>query len=300
MDDYEYPRIVPGRTDGEDLPFGTRRPPSLVRPYAELSAHTVESPLPADTASDAPAEPGDEVWGPLSGGGRQGGPGRKLMRRLTHGPVRGLRAVRAVTAGGGAVAVVLLLMAVVLHQTGAWPFARDDGAAERSVPDARLPLPPSVVGSGGSPSGSEDDEDGDQGRSDEDGQSGGGDEDRPGQSPSPPAASMPAPGGGGGPTANCGCRATWHVDSQGEDFNAMVRVVNTERQPVRAWRITWTWPAGQRLVKGWNAGFRESGGVVTVRNGDGNSRIPAGGETTFGLQAAGGGSPAPRLVCHVL
>ncbi|QPP05884.1 hypothetical protein G4Z16_05150 [Streptomyces bathyalis] len=222
------------------------------------------------------------------------------MGPLADGAVRGFRAVRAVTAGGGAVAVVLLLMAVVLHQTGAWPFARDDSTAERSVPDARLPLPPSALGSGGSPSGGEDDEDGDQGRSDEDGGSGGGDEGRPGQSASTPGAGMRAPGGGGGPAENCGCRATWHVESQWEDFNATVRVLNTGRRPVRAWRITWTWPSGQRLVRGWNAGFRESGGAVTVRSGDGNARIPAGGETTFRLQATGGGSPAPLLVCHVL
>lgn len=213
------------------------------------------------------------------------GPPRAAMRRrpVSRAGAWGLRVVRAAPAGAGAVVVLLLAMTVVLHQVGAWPFARHDIPPSRSVPDARLPLPPSVVGSGGSPS----------------------EEEGTGASPSPgrpggSGESEPAAPGDGGGTADCDCRAVWHVDVQGEDFNTTVTVTNTGRVPVRGWQVTWTWQDRQRLVKGWNAEFREVGGTVTAGNRSSHAEIPAGDETTFGFQATGSGTPAPRLTCHVL
>lgn len=190
----------------------------------------------------------------------------------------GRRLLRAVPAGAGAVVVLLLAMTAVLHQVGAWPFEREDEPPPwRSVPDARLPRPPSAVAPGGSGSGMR-------------GMSG---MSEPGEKP-------PGRDGGGEERDDCGCRASWQVDGRRRDFTASVRVDNTGEAPVRGWRITWTWPDGQRLVKGWNGRFRQSGRTVRVRNGGGNARIPAGGGTRFGLQATGRATPAPRLTCHAV
>ncbi|OEU91633.1 hypothetical protein DB35_09180 [Streptomyces abyssalis] len=204
----------------------------------------------------------------------------------------GLRVARAAPAGAGAVVVLLLALTVVLQQVGAWPFARHD-IPSRSVPDARLPLPPSAVGSGGSPSDGE-------GAGRAPGGSGEPEPGAPGDGRTAPGVPGDGAPGDGEGTADCGCKAVWHVDGQWEDFNATVRVTNTGEVPVRGWQITWTWPDGQRLVKGWNAEFRESGAAVTVRNGRGNAEIPTKGQTAFGFQATRSGSPAPRLTCHVL
>lgn len=189
--------------------------------------------------------------------------------------------------------VALSSMALVLHAVDAWPFARPE--ASRPVPGARLPLPPSAVGSGVTPP---------------DGPQGGGAMGGPGMgspgmgSPGMSGRGMSggmgmAPGGPGG-AGDCGCTATWHVDAQGEDFRATVRVTATTATAVRGWRVSWRWADGRRLVEGWNGAFRASGTSVSVRGREGRMRIPPGGTTTFGLRATGTGSPAPRLTCRTL
>lgn len=240
---------------------------------------------------------GAEDWFPRGGtddGHRARAERGAVRRRSGQGAARCARAARAVPVGvvvAGAVTVAG--MALVLHMVGAWPFERP-GVDARSVPGARLPLPPSAVGPGASPSA------GERGDGDEDD---GGEDDGEGPgagrstAPPPPGQGMPT---GGGQAGDCGCRATWHVDAQWDDFNATVRVTATAGAMARGWRVTWTWPDGQRLGKGWNAKFRESGAGVTVRNGPGNAEIPAGGAAEFGFQATGSGTPAPRLVCRAL
>lgn len=261
---------------------------------------------------------GAEDWSPRGGtGGRHDGRTERgaLRRRLGGGAARCARAVRVVPVGVVVAGVVTLAgMTLVLHMAGAWPFARP-GVDARSVPGARLPLPPSAVGPGESPS---DGESGDgnggngegagggeaegmgatagsgsgSGSGDGDGTDGG-----PAMTQPPPGQAMPGRDEGAG---DSGCRATWRVDTQWDDFNATVRVTATAGATVRGWQVTWTWPDGQRLAKGWDADFRQSGADVAVRNGPGNAEIAAGGETTFGFQATGSGSPAPRLVCRAL
>lgn len=256
---------------------------------------------------------GAEDWSPRggTGGGRDARTERgALRRRLSEGAASTARAVRAVPVGVVVAGLVMLAgTAVVLQLAGAWPFERPD-VASRSVPGARLPLPPSAVEPGRSPSdrqsgggGGEDRDDRDERteRGDQEGKGaagGAGDEGGQAMSTLPPSGQGMAGRDDG--TGHCECRASWHVDAQWEDFNATVRVTTTAGAAVRGWQITWKWPDGQRLVKGWNGEFRESGAGVTVRNGPGNAEISAGGEATFGFQATGRGSPAPRLTCRVL
>lgn len=257
--------------------------------------------------------PGGRPSGEGTGGGRAARPWwAALRRRSSAAAVRCAGAVRAVPVGVAVAALVALLgMAVVLRLAGAWPFARDDTAVSGSVPGARLPLPPSAVGAGGSrsgrESGDEDGEDRNEGRNkdrrgDGKGRAHGEDDgSRRMMSSRAPGPDMAAPGEGAGrETSSRGCRADWHLDGQWEDFNATVRVTNTSGVPVNGWRVTWRWPYGQRLIKGWNADFRESGAAVTVRDVDSNAEIATAGEVTFGFQATGSGSPAPRLTCRVL
>ncbi|MCH6163346.1 cellulose binding domain-containing protein [Streptomyces marispadix] len=244
------------------------------------------------------------------GAGPDGGtPARRgaLRRRLSDGAARCVRAVRAVPAGAVVASLVTVSgMTVVLQLAGAWPFAPHD--VPDSVPGARLPLPPSAVDAGGSPSGRGSGEGRDADRPEDVGGGGGKQTSAPAgaddgdQAKAPPTAGQGMTGrtgeAGNGGTGNRGCRASWHVDGQWEDFNATVTVTATAGERLRGWEVTWTWADGQRLVKGWNGEFRTSGAEVGVRNSSGSAGISPTGETTFGFQATGSGSPAPRLTCH--
>jgi hypothetical protein len=232
-----------------------------------------------------------------------------LRRRLSDNAARCVRAVRAVPVGVVIAGLVTLSgMTVVLQLAGAWPFARHDEAVPASVPGARLPLPPSAVDEGGSPSGRGSGDGRDADRPEDTGGGGGKQMSAPARGDDgdramgPPTAGQGMAGRGGAPddggTANRGCRASWHVDGQWEDFNATVTVTATSGERLRGWEVTWTWNGGQRLVKGWNGEFRTSGATVSVRNSSGSAEVSPGGETTFGFQATGSGSPAPRLTCH--
>ena len=55
-----------------------------------------------------------------------------------------------------------------------------------------------------------------------------------------------------------------------------------------------------KLVKHWNSEIQESGTSVTARNVGTNAEIPSTGEATFGFEATGSGTPAPRLTCRLL
>ncbi|RAJ71314.1 cellulose binding domain-containing protein [Streptomyces sp. Amel2xB2] len=279
----------------------------LVRPYADLPAHMVQAPavLPGSVREvlDAPATGTD-------GAGADGRAGSRFspLRRGTARVVERIRRHSGLAAPVGGALAVLLLTGVVLQQTGGWPFARDESAAP--VPDARLPLPPPVGGTDGSPSGRatddgkkpkpsashpKKDKDKDDGKDGEHTA-----EPPPSPAPSGPGAPPPGDAGGAGQPGNTGCAASWHVDSQWEDFSATVTVTNETGRPVRGWEVGWTWNSGQKLVKHWNSEIQESGTSVTARNVGTNAEIPSTGEATFGFEATGSGTPAPRLTCRLL
>ncbi|OEV31496.1 hypothetical protein AN219_04460 [Streptomyces nanshensis] len=297
-EDSETPAVANGK-DGEGNTTPQASEPPLVRPYADIPAHMVEAPavltgsvrevLDSPAGADGPGG-GSE---PLS----RFSPLRRWTARMAQ---RCRRHTALVVPVSGAVAV-LLLTGVVLHQTGAWPFARDTGAAA-PVPDARLPLPPPDGGTDAAPSGraTDDKKKPEPSKSPEQKREAG-HTGEPRPSATPPSPGTPAPGeAGGGQTGSPGCAASWQVDSQWENFSATVRITNHSGQRIDGWEVSWTWNGDQRLVKHWNAEMRESGKSVTARNVDTNAEIATTGEASFGFEATGSGTPPPQLTCRVL
>ncbi|NUT94032.1 MAG: cellulose 1,4-beta-cellobiosidase, partial [Saccharothrix sp.] len=60
------------------------------------------------------------------------------------------------------------------------------------------------------------------------------------------------------------CTVNYQVTNQWQGgFGANVTIKNSG-DPVNNWRLTWTFPDGQRVQQGWNGTFTQSGAVVTV------------------------------------
>ncbi|MFG2195326.1 cellulose binding domain-containing protein [Streptomyces sp. NPDC048639] len=248
-------------------------------------------------------KPGDEVPSGGSRSRRDVPPGWQALRRLRGSIAEGGRGgLRAAFAGGTAAGLVLVLAAVIAHQAGVWPFGVARHEAEPPAPRAPV-VPPEPSDSapvkpspGDSPPRKESPS-----------------PDRPSKSPGKPSGSASRPAqpsrspeptyrGGGGAGAgpqrgDRGCRASWQVDSQWEHFTATIRVINTSGATIHGWTVGWTWPGDQKVVDSWNAGFRQSGRNITAANDDTHGLVTATGETTFGFEATGSGTPAPLLSC---
>ncbi|WP_314173996.1 cellulose binding domain-containing protein [Streptomyces winkii] len=312
-EDSESAAVGSGKSDDEKQTPRTSEPP-LVRPYADIPAHMVEAPA-VLTGSVREVLDRTAAGNDRSGAGDgEARPRFAPLRRWLDAAAEQRHRHAVTVLVVGVAAAMVLFTGVVLHQVGAWPFGSADDGADAPVPDARLPLPPPAGGTDGSPSDRDGDGDGDgdekkhpkpsgsgDGRKHED-EAGGGSDEAPSTSPAPSYPSYLAPGGpgGGGQPGSPGCEASWQVDSQWENFSATVRVTNSSGQRINGWQVSWTWPGDQKVVKYWNAEFQESGNTVTARNVDTNAEIATTGEASFGLEATGSGTPAPRLTCRVL
>ncbi|WP_304941263.1 GH12 family glycosyl hydrolase domain-containing protein [Streptacidiphilus carbonis] len=107
------------------------------------------------------------------------------------------------------------------------------------------------------------------------------------------ATTQAASGGGGG------CSAVLAVTNQWTPgFTDTVTVTNKGSAATHGWTVTWTWPNGQQETSYWNAALTQTGSAVTATNLSYNGAIPAGGNTTFGLQGTWNGSNGtPTLSC---
>ncbi|MEU6082137.1 cellulose binding domain-containing protein [Streptomyces sp. NPDC047108] len=288
QDDLDPARDAPDRNGPASRSHDGPAQPALVRPYARLPARMVEAPVTLTrSVLDALARPGEETVSDRggTGEGRRGGP------------------FRSAVVGGVAAGLVLVLAAVIAHQAGLWPF----GAArpEAKSPASLTPVAPQEPSD--SAPGTPDPDDSPSGKESPS-------PDRPSKSPGKPSGSpsrsahpgrSPDPtytGGAGNVGAvpqegDRGCRASWQVDSQWEHFTATIRVINTSGAEIRGWTVGWTWPAEQKVVDRWNATFQQSGRNVTATNDRTHGTITATGETTFGFEATGSGTPAPLLSC---
>ncbi|WP_043512007.1 MULTISPECIES: arabinofuranosidase catalytic domain-containing protein [unclassified Actinoplanes] len=94
--------------------------------------------------------------------------------------------------------------------------------------------------------------------------------------------------------AAAGCRADYQVTNSWQGgFGASVTVTDLG-DPVTAWQLTWTFPAGQSVTQLWNGTVSQSGAQVTVTNASYNGTIATGGTASFGFNGAWSGSnPAP-------
>ncbi|MCD7441346.1 cellulase family glycosylhydrolase [Streptomyces lincolnensis] len=119
------------------------------------------------------------------------------------------------------------------------------------------------------------------------------------------APGFPAGGGSGGPGGpgdpgggTAVCTAAYSVSSDwGGGFNAEVKVTNSGTTALKSWKVTWTWPGGQKVTSMWNATHTQSGATVTATNATHNGAVPAGGSASFGFGGAPGGGGVPSVSC---
>ncbi|MEV8435801.1 PHB depolymerase family esterase [Actinosynnema sp. NPDC051121] len=81
-----------------------------------------------------------------------------------------------------------------------------------------------------------------------------------------------------------GCRVKYTVNAWSTGFTTEITLVNTGTQPVGAWSLGFTLPAGQTITSGWNATYSPTSGTVVASNVSYNGSIPAGGYVSFGFQ----------------
>jgi xyloglucan-specific exo-beta-1,4-glucanase len=105
--------------------------------------------------------------------------------------------------------------------------------------------------------------------------------------PTDPTDPPPTPGA---------CRVTYGVDQWPGGFTGSVTIANTGTTAVSAWRLAFTFPAGQRVTSGWGATWTQAAGSadVSATNLGYNGSIAPGGSVRIGFNGSWTGSnPAP-------
>ena len=94
------------------------------------------------------------------------------------------------------------------------------------------------------------------------------------------------------PPSGAACNVNDVVNAWNNGFTSQITITNTGSTAVNGWSLSFTLASGQSLVSAWNASITPGSGAVTATNLSYNAAIPAGGNTSFGFQAAYTGSPA--------
>ncbi|WP_431977711.1 cellulase family glycosylhydrolase [Micromonospora haikouensis] len=94
--------------------------------------------------------------------------------------------------------------------------------------------------------------------------------------------------------AAAGCAVTYQVSSQWQGgFGGNVNVTNLG-DAINGWRLTWTFPAGQRVTQAWNATVTTAGDDVTAANVGYNAAIATNASVSFGFNGSWSGTnPSP-------
>ncbi|MER6629082.1 glycoside hydrolase family 9 protein [Streptomyces sp. NPDC000987] len=100
---------------------------------------------------------------------------------------------------------------------------------------------------------------------------------------------------GAGEEPPASCAVTYKVDNAWSDgFTATVTVKNTGSTAVDGWKLTWSYPGGQRVTNAWNATVAQSGADVVASDAGWNGKIAPGASVSFGLQGSlSGSNPSP-------
>ncbi|WP_329790850.1 cellulase family glycosylhydrolase [Lentzea sp. DG1S-22] len=87
-----------------------------------------------------------------------------------------------------------------------------------------------------------------------------------------------------------GCKVDYAVPSQWQGgFTANVAVTNVGDR-VDGWRLTWTWPSGQKVTQAWNATVTSSGAEATAVNVGYNAVIEPNAKVSFGFNGSWSGA----------
>jgi endoglucanase len=95
-----------------------------------------------------------------------------------------------------------------------------------------------------------------------------------------------------GPGTTGSCRVSNAVSAWNTGLTNNITITNTGTAALNGWTLTFSLPAGQTIVSGWNAGFSPASGTVTATNAAYNGSLAAGGSTTIGYQANHTGNTA--------
>ncbi|WP_405109322.1 cellulase family glycosylhydrolase [Micromonospora sp. NBC_01405] len=94
----------------------------------------------------------------------------------------------------------------------------------------------------------------------------------------------------GSAQAASGCRVAYQVSSQWQGgFGANVGVTNLG-DPLNGWRLTWTFPSGQRVTQAWNATVTSAGNDVTAADVGYNAAIATNATVSFGFNGSWSGA----------
>ncbi|GAA1615337.1 cellulose binding domain-containing protein [Catellatospora bangladeshensis] len=92
------------------------------------------------------------------------------------------------------------------------------------------------------------------------------------------------------------CKVAYAVSDwgNGSGFTANLTITNTGTTAVSGWTLRFAYPAGQRVVQGWNAAWAQTGTDVTAANLSWNATIAPGASTAVGFSGAHTGTnPRP-------
>ncbi|MBQ1074947.1 cellulase family glycosylhydrolase [Micromonospora sp. C31] len=89
--------------------------------------------------------------------------------------------------------------------------------------------------------------------------------------------------------AAAGCRVAYSANEWPGGFTANVAVSNLG-DPIDGWRLTWTFPAGQRVTSAWNATVTSAGADVTAADVGYNAAIGTNGTVSFGFNGSWSGA----------
>ena len=93
--------------------------------------------------------------------------------------------------------------------------------------------------------------------------------------------------------AAAGCRVVYSAPSQWPGgFTANVDLTNLG-DPLNGWRLTWTFPSGQRVTQAWNATVTAAGNDVTAANVSYNAALGTNQTVSFGFNGSWSGSNTP-------
>ncbi|HET9654734.1 MAG TPA: cellulose binding domain-containing protein [Kineosporiaceae bacterium] len=95
-----------------------------------------------------------------------------------------------------------------------------------------------------------------------------------------------------GQAATSGCAVTYAPGAQWQGGYVGSLVVRNLGEPVSNWRLTWTFPGGQRVVQVWGASGTQSGAAVTATSTSWNGTLGRGASASVGFIAAGPGQGA--------
>ncbi|MEU0877223.1 glycoside hydrolase family 48 protein [Lentzea sp. NPDC005914] len=89
------------------------------------------------------------------------------------------------------------------------------------------------------------------------------------------------------------CTVAYQITNEWNTGFGATATIRNDGDALDGWKLTWTFPDGQRVTQGWNGTFSQTGAVVSVTNPDWARTIPAGGSAQVGFNGSKGSANRP-------